>query len=60
MIRFNYPDWDHRYLGLCTVHAIFHDPGGHFISRSGYADRSRLYEFEIKSFELGAAGVTLA
>lgn len=59
MIRFNYPDGDHCFRALHTVHAIFHDPEGRLIARAEKPDRSDMYEFEITSFELVPAGVTL-
>ena len=59
MIRFNYPDGDHCYRALHTVHAIYHNPQGKLIARAEKPDRSDLYEFEITSFELVEAGVTL-
>ena len=34
MIRFDYPDGDHCYRALHTVHAIFHDPDGRLIARA--------------------------
>lgn len=58
MIRFNYPDGDHCYRALHTVHAVFHDPDGRLIARAEKPDRSDMYEFEISSFELVASGVT--
>ena len=59
MIRFNYPDGDHCYRALHTVHAIYHDAEGRLIARAEKPDRSDMYEFEISSFELVATGVTL-
>ena len=59
MIRFNYPDGDHCYRALHTVHAVFHDASGKLIARAEKADQSEMYEFEIASFELVQAGVTL-
>ena len=59
MIRFNYPDGDHCFRALHTVHAIYHDPNGKLIARAEKPDRSDMYEFEITSFEVVQAGVTL-
>lgn len=59
MIRFNYPDGDHCYRALHTVHAIFNAPDGKLIARAERPDQSEMYEFEITSFELVQTGVTL-
>ena len=59
MIRFNYPDGDHCFRALHTVHAIYHDTEGRLIARAEKPDRSDMYEFEITSFELVQPGVTL-
>lgn len=58
MIRFNYPDGDHCFRALHTVHAVYHDADGKLIARAEKADQSGMYEFEITSFELVPAGVT--
>lgn len=57
MIRFNYPDGDHCFRALHTVHAVFHNPDGKLIARAEKADQSAMYEFEITSFELVTPGV---
>lgn len=59
MIRFNYPDGDHCFRALHTVHAVFHDDAGRLTARAEKADRTGFYEFEIVSFELVPVGVTL-
>ena len=59
MIRFNYPDGDHCFRALHTVHAIYHDTEGRLIARAEKPDRSDMYEFEITSFELVQPGATL-
>ena len=59
MIRFNYPDGDHCFRALHTVHAIFHDDQGRLIARAEKPDRTAFYEFEIESFEIVEAGKTL-
>lgn len=59
MIRFNYPDGDHCCRALHTVHAVYHNSEGKLIARAEKPDRSEMYEFEITSFEVVAAGVTL-
>ena len=59
MIRFDYPDGDHCYRALHTVHAIFHDPDGRLIARAEKPDRCDMYEFEIASFAPVEAGATL-
>ena len=45
MLRFNYPDGDHCYRALHTVHAVFHDDQGRLIARAEKPDRSGMYEF---------------
>ena len=57
MIRFNYPDGDHCYRALHTVHAVYHDAEGRLIARADKPDRSDMYEFEIASFALVEPGV---
>ena len=59
MIRFNYPDGDHCFRALQTVHAVYNNADGKLIARAEKADRFDMYEFEITSFELVEAGVTL-
>lgn len=59
MIRFNYPDGDHCYRALHTVHAVYHNAEGKLIARTERPDQSEMYEFEITSFEVVQAGVTL-
>lgn len=59
MIRFNYPDGTHCFRALHTVHAVFRSEDGVLLARAEKPDRSGMYEFEIASFEVVAAGVTL-
>lgn len=52
MLKYIYPDGSHCYRAIHTAHAVFRDSGGKLIARAEKADRSGMYEFEIKGFEI--------
>jgi hypothetical protein len=52
MLKFIYPDGSHCYRALHTAHAVYRDADGKLIARAEKADRSGMYEFEIKAFEI--------
>ena len=58
MIKYIYPDGTHCYRALHTTHAVFRDDDGKLMARAEKADRSGMYEFEIKGFELLQPGFT--
>lgn len=55
MIKFIYPDGSHCYRALHTVHAVFRNDKDGLVARAEKADRSGMYEFEIRGFELLSA-----
>ena len=57
MIKYIYPDNTHCYRALHTAHAVFRNDEGKLIARAEKPDRSEMYEFEIKGFELLKPGV---
>lgn len=57
MLKYTYPDGTHCYRAIHTAHAVFRDEEGKLIARAEKADRSGMYEFEIKGFEILAVGV---
>lgn len=57
MLKFIYPDGSHCYRALHTVHAVFRNDDDKLIARAEKADRSGMYEFEIKAFEILQHGV---
>jgi len=52
MLKYTYPDGTHGYRAIHTAHAIFRNDDGKLIARAEKADRSGMYEFEIKGFEV--------
>lgn len=56
MLKYIYPDGSHCYRAIHTAHAVFRDSGGKLIARAEKADRSGMYEFEIKGFEILGPG----
>lgn len=56
MIKYIYPDGTHCYRALHSTHAVFRNDAGKLIARAEKADRSGMYEFEIKGFEILAPG----
>jgi len=57
MIKYIYPDGSHCYRALHTAHAVFRNESGQLIARAETADRTGLYEFEIRAFELLGPGL---
>ena len=57
MIKYYYPNGDHCYRALHTVHAVYHDEDGKLIARAMNPANTELYEFEIVAFELVPPGV---
>ncbi len=56
MIKYIYPDGSHCYRALHTTHAVYRNDEGKLIARAERPDRSEMYEFEIKGFELVQPG----
>ena len=56
MIKYIYPDDSYCFRALHTTHAVYRNDDGKLIARAQRPDGSELYEFEIKGFELLAAG----
>ena len=57
MLKYIYPDGTHCYRAIHSAHAVFRNEDGKLIARAEKADRSGMYEFEIKGFEILAPGV---
>ena len=57
MLKFIYPDGTHCYRAIHTAHAVLRNQDDKLIARAEKADRSGMYEFEIKGFELLEPGV---
>lgn len=52
MIKFIYPDGSCCYRALHSAHAVYRNEEGKLIARAERADRTGMYEFEIRGFEL--------
>jgi len=56
MLKYIYPDGTHCYRAIHSTHAVFRNQDGKLIARAEKGDRSGMYEFEIKGFEILAPG----
>lgn len=57
MLKFIYPDGSHCYRAIHTAHAVYTNDQGKLVARAETPDRSGMYEFEIKGFEILQPGV---
>ena len=57
MLKYTYPDGTHCYRAIHTAHAVYTDADGRLVARAEKPDRSGMYEFEIKCFEVLQPGV---